>query len=265
MNKLKVKSLKFKVILFLFLGFLILNFSNEAYGVLTAKANHDHIKIDFFYHGSEVAVRGEADSGTDLIIKITSPEGRHELREKGKVAGILWMNVGELRFEHTPSLYFLHSTRKIEDMLSREEAEKYVIGYPALEKHIEINPVANEEEKIKWFNEFVKFKESSNLYSTSYGKISTTAKNGLQYYYINLKWPYQAPPGDYTVTVYSVKDEKVIEKAEAKVFVEQVDIVKALSDMVKNKGALYGTISIVIALAAGFGVGIIFRKGGGAH
>lgn len=256
---------KLKVILFLLLGFLILNFSNDAAGMLTAKANHDHIKIDFFYHGSEVSVSGDADAGTDLIIKITSPEGNQELREKGKVAGILWMNVGELRFERTPSLYFIHSTRRVEDILSREETDKYVLGYQALKSHIEMRPVADEAEKTKWFNEFLKYKESSNMYSTSFEKILTTAKDGLQHYYINLKWPYQAPPGDYTVTVYSVKDKKVIEKADARVLVEQVNIVKALSDMVRNRGALYGTISIVIALAAGFGVGIIFRKGGGAH
>ena len=47
--------------------------------------------------------------------------------------------------------------------------------------------------------------------------------------------------------------------------VEQVGIVKTLANMAKNNGALYGAISIVVALIAGFGVGIIFRKGGGGH
>jgi hypothetical protein len=35
--------------------------------------------------------------------------------------------------------------------------------------------------------------------------------------------------------------------------------------MAKKNGALYGVISILSALGAGFGVGLIFRKGGGAH
>ncbi|MBI4849171.1 MAG: hypothetical protein HY808_11450 [Nitrospirae bacterium] len=70
--------------------------------------------------------------------------------------------------------------------------DKYVIGYPALEKHIEITPVSNEEEKNKWFNEFVRFKESSKLYAASSGNISTTIENGKQNYYIKTEWPYQA-------------------------------------------------------------------------
>lgn len=232
---------------------------------LTAKANHDHIKIDFFYHGSSVSVRGISDPGTDLIIKITSPEADQALRKKGKVAGLLWMNVGSVTFKHIPSLYFLNSTKKIEDILSKEEMDKHGIGYQALALHTEMHPVADENEKAKWFGEFVKYKENSHLYSSVPGNVSVTEKDGKQDYYVLTDWPYQAPPGDYMVTVYAVRDKKVIEKAETKVLVEQVGIVKTLSHMAKNKGALYGIISIVAALGAGFGVGLIFRKGGGAH
>jgi len=232
---------------------------------LTIKANHDHIKIDFFYHGSTVSVAGDADSGTDLIIKIASPEGHETLKQKGKVAGLLWMNTGTLNLENVPNLYSIYSTKNIEDILSTDEMDKYVIGYPALNRHIEIKPASNENEKSKWFNEFVKYKESSDLYKTSYGKITTSAKDGKQAYYILTAWPYQAPPGDYLVTVYAVRDKKIIEKAEVNVSVEQVGIIKALASMAKSKAALYGIISIVAALTAGFGVGLIFRKGGGAH
>ena len=77
-------------------------------------------------------------------------------------------------------------------------------------------------------------------------------------------WPYQAQPGEYLVTVYAVKDGRVVESANSKVLVEQAGAVKYLATMAKNNGAMYGIISIVIALASGFGIGIIF-KGGGSH
>jgi len=258
-------ELKTKMLLVLVLCSLFFVLIGSASAELTIKANHDDIKIDFFYHGSTVTVAGESESGVDLIIKIASPEGHEILKQKGKVAGLLWMNTGTINFEHTPNLYSIYSTKNIEDILSIEEADKYVIGYPALSRQMEITPVLIEAERSKWFNEFVKYKESSNLYTTSSGKILTTAKDGKQSYYILTAWPYQAPPGDYLVTVYAIKDKKVIEKAEAKVIVEQVGIIKSLSNMAKNNGALYGGISILAALGAGFGVGLVFRKGGGAH
>jgi uncharacterized protein (TIGR02186 family) len=240
--------------------------AGEASAMLTARANHDHITVDFFYHGSTVSVRGISEPGTDLVIKMTSPEGHQVLKKKGKVAGALWMNVGQLKFEKTPNFYEVFSTRKLEDILSKEEMEKYVIGYPALEKHVEIAPAINDAEKETWFNEFVKFKEDSRLYASSFGKIEKKmTADGKEEYYILTDWPYQAAPGDYLVTVYAVKDHKVVEQAEARVNVEQVGIVKSLAGMAKDNAAVYGLLSIGVALSAGFGVGMVFRKGGGSH
>lgn len=232
---------------------------------LTAKANHDHINIDFFYHGSTVSVSGITDPGTDLIIKIASPEGHEALKEKGKVGGILWMNVETMKFENVPNLYTIHSTKKLEDIISRDEMDKYVIGLPALGRHAVVEPAANAAEKDRWFNEFIKYKEKSKLYTVTDGKIEMKDKDGKQSYYILTQWPYQAPPGDYIVTVYAVKNGKVVDQAVSKVLVEQAGVVKTLAGMAKNNAALYGLLSIFSALGAGFGVGLIFRKGGGAH
>jgi uncharacterized protein (TIGR02186 family) len=268
MKTFNVKRSKFNMAGFLVVAFLLINvsFVGTASAMLTAKANHDHISIDFFYHGSTVSIKGEADPGVDLVIKMTDHAGHHVMKEKGKVGGLLWMNVGMLNFEHTPNFYAVHSTRKLEDILSRDEMEKYTLGYPALEKHVDVTPVANEEEKAKWFNEFVKYKEASKVYTSSYGNITTTAtKDGRQEYYVLTDWPYQASPGDYLVTVYAVKNGKIVEQAEAKVNVEQVGMVKTLATMAKNNAAFYGILSIGIALGAGFGVGMVFRKGGGSH
>jgi uncharacterized protein (TIGR02186 family) len=268
--KLKIHNLRSTVLNFAGLALAALLCSvfiayGTASATLTAKANHDHISVDFFYHGSSVSIRGVSDPGVDLVVKIASPEGEHTLRQKGKVGGLLWMNVGKLEFNRVPSVYFLHSTKNLTDILSQEEMNKYVLGYPALERHTEVSPVKDEAEKEKWFDQFVRFKESSKLYATSSGKITTTREGDAQQYYILLDWPYQAFPGEYTVSVYAVKNNKVVEQADTKVTVEQAGVVKSLATMAKNKASLYGIISILAALGAGFGVGLIFKKGGGAH
>jgi hypothetical protein len=252
---------------FIVVGIMLLSliYSVAAFAELTINANHDHITIDFFYHGSTVSVSGLSDAGTDLIIKIAAQDGHEILKQKGKAAGFLWMNVGTLKFKHAPNLYFIHSTKKIDDILSKEEMNNYVIGYPALSKYIEITPASKDEERTKWFSEFIRYKEASKLYASSSEQINITNENGRQKYYIQTAWPYQAPPREYFVTVYAVKDKKIIEKAETKVLVEQVGIIKMLSGMAANNRAVYGIISIIIALGAGFGVGMVFRKGGGAH
>jgi len=267
-TKFNIQNTIFKIAIFLIFEFIILNFefASPASAMLTAKANHDHITIDFFYHGSSVSVRGISEPNTDLVIKITSPEGHQVLKQKGKVAGMLWMNVGQLKFENTPNFYEVFSTKKVEDILSREEMEKNVIGFSALAKHVEITPVANEEEKAKWFDEFVKFKQDSRVYLASAGTISTSMRtDGKQDYYVLTDWPYQAQPGDYLVTVYAVQNNKVVEQATSKVNVEQIGMVKTLATMAQNSPAIYGFLSIGVALGAGVGVSLVFRKGGGSH
>jgi uncharacterized protein (TIGR02186 family) len=239
---------------------------SDAFAALTAKANHDHITIDFGYHGSTVTVRGEADEGVDLVVKITSPDGRQTMNKKGKVGGFLWMNVGSLSFERAPNLYEVFSTRKLDDILIADERVRHVIGYEALETHVEVKPAASEQENARWFREFVNFKESSNLYAVSWGRIETkNLANGRQEYLLATNWPHQAPPGEYTVTVFAVKDGKICEQAECKVHVEQIGLVKSLASMARDSAVFYAVLSIGVALSAGFGVGMILRKGGGSH
>lgn len=244
---------------------LLLCGAGRAAAEISLVANHDHITIDFFYHGSSVSARGLTEPGTDVIVKIAGPDGKETLKQKGKTAGVLWMNVGTLHFENAPNLYEIYSTRPIEQILAPEEADLEILGYRALSRHLALDPVTSAADREKWVGEFIRFKEDSKLYASSSGKIAVAPKDGRQEYSIKTDWPFQAPPGDYTVTAYAVRDGKVIEKVVKPVDVKQVGVVRTLSKMAKNNGALYGLLSIAMALGAGFGVGLIFRKGGGAH
>lgn len=239
--------------------------STAAFAYLTTKANNDRITIGFFYSGSEVSVSGLSDPGLDYIVTITSPECHQNLKRKGKVGGVLWMNVGDLKCEKVPNLYFIQSTRKLDELLPANLREQYLLGYPAIGKHIEMEPLKDQAEKDKWFAEFVKYKESKKLFFNAAGGFQISQVDGKQKYYMEFKWPYQAPPGEYMATIYGVRDGKIVEQATSKVLVEQVGSVKLLANMAKNQGALYGILAILSAIGAGFGVGLVFGKGGGAH
>jgi len=239
------------VLILIFMPYYPLPFPNKVLAETTVDLQPSDIGIDLLYHGHKINVSGTTQQGTDIIMTITSPEEHQTLKKKGKVGGLLWMNIETLNFKKVPSLYILSSTKKIEDILSREERCKYLIGYESLERHADISPVSNDQGKLKWWLEFVKFHEASKLYEVSYGRITLKQEvNGLQSYYVSIDWPYQAAPGTYTVTIYAVRNGKVVEKAEKNLFVKQVGIIKSLANMARDKGALYGIISIVVALIA---------------
>lgn len=240
-------------------------FCGNSAAELTVKANHSFIKVGVDYHGSAVSLSGIADPGVELVATISSREVHQALKRKGEVGGIIWMNVGDVSFEHLPNVYFLRSTKATQDILSPEETERYSIGYAALKEKAGVEPASNGTERDRLFSEFVEYKEASHLYSTSVGGFSYTEGDGEGKYFTKIDWPYQIPPGHYKVNVYAVKGGRVVETAETEVRVERVGIIKRLADMAQNNGAAYGMVAIIIAIGAGFGVGLIFRKSGGAH
>lgn len=240
--------------------------SSPASALLTLKANHDHIKVNYNYHGSTVSVKGTSDPGMDLVIAISSPLGEQHLMKKAKVGGFLWMNVDKLSFENIPSVYLLKSTHRPKDILQKNQMKQHNIGYVAIEGNATLEASkGNVEDSAPWFEQFFKYKEANRQYAESDKSIEVKEENGRQAYSTIFQWPYQAPPGKYDVSVFAVKDGSVVESAQSEVLVEQTGIVKMLSSMARNNGAMYGVISIILALAAGFGVGIVFGKDGGAH
>ena len=240
-------------------------FAPSAMAELTAKANHDDIKINYNYHGSTVSVSGVVDPGVDLIIKLASENGHEKLMRKDREAGIVWMNVEELKFDDVPGVYFLHSTKDPNDLLSARQLAANGLGYQGLKENARITPEPSADLKTTLFDEFIKYKESGGIYGQSVGGIDfAPTDNGGQSYYTLFQWPYQAPPGDYIATVYEIRDGQIVDTSTSAVKVEEEGTVKTLTDMAQNNGALYGTAAVGIALTAGFGVGLVF-KGGGSH
>ena len=231
----------------------------------TARANHDEIDINYDYNGSTVSVSGDTEKDVDLIIKIYSENGNEEMKVKDKVGGLLWMNGETVVFGNVPNQYFLRSTAPVEELLAESQLNEHSIGYEALAANGELEPAMEPEKEAELFAEFFRYKEKGSLYSQSVGGIDLRGGEPQQDYYTVFDWPYQAPPGDYRITVYAVRDGSVIDVADASLVVEEVGVEKTLTTMAEERGALYGIAAIIVAMSAGFGVGVIFKTGGGAH
>jgi hypothetical protein len=246
------------------LGVITLFAAPNAFSV-TAVLSPDHISVNSLYHGSKIEISGEAAADSEVIIKITSAEKKEHLRKKGKAGGVLWMNVGELEFSPVSDVFLVYSTGDINELLSTEQQDKYVIGYGALKRSISVEPVEDEADKEKWVDEFIKLKQKNKIYGEFTGQIKTMAEGVKKTYTLAIDWPYQAPPQDYNISVYEVRDDVVQAEAGAVLKIEKVGALKYISDMAFHREVIYGIGSILIAIAAGFIVSVIFKGGGGSH
>ncbi len=241
--------------------FFLLFFLGEA-SALTMKVTPGKIPITLGYHGTKLKVEGTGLNTSDVIIQISSKLGEQHLKYKGKAGGIFWMKLGNIVFEDVPRVYLVYSTRDIHKMLPPEVCKGLSIGYDALSKKAKIRTSMKDFDREKWIAEFIKFMEEDELYDEEDGVVHVDKKHHA--FSININWPFEAPPGDYDVEAFAVENGQVVEKAQTKIRVERVGLIKHLTHMAFEKPALYGVIAIIVAIVAGFGVGMVF-KGGGGH
>ncbi len=256
-----------RILLFALLNILFLSITpisaNPSNDILTSQVHEKTIDIDFFYHGQPLIIEGETDPGSSIIIKIESKSNSQLMKKKGKVAGFLWMNVGDIVFNNIPVFYQIHATGKLDDILGDKTRDHYIIGYKSLLNHSKITPVLDDKDKALWFYELVKLQESNGLFKITENKISVKEAPGDKVKYrLELDWPYQAMPDQYTIKKFSIKDGNIKSVESSIITVQQVGIVKSLTNMAQNMAALYGIISVAVAIVAGFLTALIFQKRG---
>jgi len=234
---------------------------------LTCQVSPSRIDIKLNYHGATLTVTGENVAGDDLIIRIGNQAGEAHYKYLGKASGLFWMKKGDVGFKNVPGVYLLYSSRELDNLLDETAQKANLIGYKALEDVAEMESASPElrEDETHWKNEFFRFKEKQNLYAIHTGTVTRQHGQDNDNYRVEVAWPFQAPPGDYTVEAMAIRGGQVVERAQAGFSVERAGIVAQLSGLAFNNAALYGIMAVVIAIIAGFAVGMIFKKGGGAH
>ncbi len=243
------------------IGLFLLLWGPKALAMVTCEVSPNYIPIHFFYNGAELKISGHADQVCDYVVIIKDEAEKLTLRRKGKVKGLFWMNVGEITFEPVPKVFMVFSNKPLDEILDKSEQEQYDIGYAALfhEVHVEGVP---QSEREKWIKEFIKFKENLKLYREKFNAIKVEKEGSGSRYLFDMHWPYQAVPGVYTATVYAIQNDRVIGTCTKVIRVEKVGLLKKITQLAFEKPALYGIISIVIAIIAGVGVGLVFGSKG---
>lgn len=232
---------------------------------LTCEVTPATVPITLSYHGTTLTVTGQSAVNDELILKISTPPGDVEMKYKGKAGGVFWMKKGSLEFKGVPMVYLVNSTAKLELLLDAAERSRYQLGYDAMAKATTVEDSNGEPAEGKWFDEFIRFKEQEKVYSVQEGTITRKHGENGNTFEAAINWPYQAQPGVYNVEVFAVNAGKVVATANTTFEVERTGTVAFLSQMAMEQAALYGIMAVVIAMAVGFGVGAIFKKGGGSH
>jgi uncharacterized protein (TIGR02186 family) len=226
------------------------------------QAEPERIEIGLFYGGREVNVHTDMPPGYDAVIKVSGRGEDLELKKKGKKAGILWMNVGEVNYKAVPSLFIVRSSRPLDKIAARETLERLGIGYDALEAVVTAD--AGDDARAL-FGELIKLKEREKLFSVADDGVKINPAGSGASVEASLFFPPKVPRGEYRLEVFGFKEGQGELLGYTTIKLEFAPSTQFIFQMARDHGLIYGILAVVTAIFAGLMTGLIFRGKGGAH
>ena len=233
---------------------------------IQAHLTPEAVDIGTFFNGTEVYVSGNVSRDAEVVVRLSGMRQDVALKKKGKVLGLLWMNLGSITIHNAPTLYLVYISDDLETT-ARTQPDKWEdlgFGFAALKKKVDISSAEGDSEEI--FGEFLKLKESEGLYAIEPGRVTYgEGESGGKSFEAVLQIPPRLTPGKYLVETFAVKDGSVEASTKAELQVKQVGFPAFVSGLAFKRGALYGLLATIIAIAAGLLMGVLFKGEKGAH
>lgn len=217
------------------------------------------IDIGATYNGASLQVDGQVPEGSQVVVRVSGASGNVALKQKGKVFGLLWMNMNTLHLSNVPAVCLIDSSAPLAE-LGAAGAE---LGLKGLTGKIAIDPPSADRALL--LPEFLLLKSQEGLYQENAGGVKLgQAKDGRQPFTASVKIPSRLSPGSYAVEAFAVKDGVVAAQASQVVAAKLTGAPAFLADLAFNHAAWYGVLASIIAILGGLGIGLVFQSKG-AH
>jgi len=257
----RTQSILFAAVLLLFVGT-----PSHAQDQAQLAVNPQLIEIGAFFNGTTLTATGVVPSDSQVVVRFLGATCDLHMKQKGRVFGVMWMNLDSLIFRGIPSVCIVNAAENLEGL-----AQKTGVQGPAVEglrlsglkEKAQIE--TNGGDQAEAFAELIKLKNSEGLYRESSGNISYgEAANGQRSFRAEIAIPSRLLPGDYVVELVAVNGDGIVARAERPVTVKLVGFPALLARLAFDHAALYGVLATVIALLAGLAIGMVFDSKG-AH
>ena len=221
---------------------------------LVADLSQDLIAITAGFTGTEVLLFGATEGEGEIIVVVRSPESRVIVRRKERVGGV-WLNAESLAFEHVPGFYYVGASQPISALLSETVLKEEQIGAQNLRFKF---PASTSKEQLAEFRQaLIRNKNRAGLFNAQLGQVKFL---GNRLFRTQVRLPSSVPTGVYTVTVFLVVDGAIVDRTVTPLQVRKSGFEATVFEFANQNAPLYGAIAVLIALAAGWFAGIVFRN-----
>ncbi|MDA9621042.1 TIGR02186 family protein [Pelagibacteraceae bacterium] len=246
MNKRKIKLTAF-ILLFLF--------SNAVVAEAYFDISENNIKIETNFIGKEVIIFGILNDDQETIMTIKGPEKNAFIQKKERILGF-WFNAKKITYNQIPSIFFIASSNKIEDILPTSTIIKEELSFDyLLENKTSQRNFISDISLDTWKSNFVRIKKNKNLFKEY--EIENIDNKLFQ---TRIFFPAKSIPGEYKVNVYQIKDNLILNNKEKVITLKKSGIGNQIYNFAHKNAAAYGLFAIIFAVLSGFLAATLFRR-----
>ena len=219
---------------------------------LVADLSSNEIGITADFSGTELLLFGAVEGEGDIAVVVRGPKRREVVRRKGRIIGV-WINTASVAFENVPAFYWIATTRPLEEIASAAELARLELG----EGRLRIAAPGAAERVGRFRDALLRNQRRLGLYGGAAHRVAIVEGRLFR---TTVTFPATVPTGRYTVEVYLFRAGRLISTTTKPLTVRKAGIEAQIFDFAHQHAAWYGIIAIVIALMAGWGAGMVFRK-----
>lgn len=232
---------------------------------LPAAVAEERITVSSDYRGSFVTVFGvnpDRRGRGDIVVVVRGPNEAAVVMRKRRVLG-LWVNTAPVRFSEAPSFFAVLSNRPLRQIANPEAIWRHRLD-PAASAQLASSVPAGAD-PAAYRNALVRLRRAQGLYQEYYGRASPERRGGLTLYPGGLfravvRLPANAPIADYHADTYLFRDGRLISTQRVPIDVARVGVERSIHDLATRASLLYGVVTVLLALGAGWGAAFLFRR-----
>ncbi len=210
-----------------------------------------------FYSGTTVHVSAVVPGGAKVAIVCRGQDRPLVLKKKGKVLGLIWMNVGRVEFRSVPGVYLLRTSDPVERLAPEPVLEEEGVGLEALSAGCGLGPG-----EAALFGELCRLQERDGVWRVSPGTVRLQpARGGVALATTDFELPARAGPGTYGVQVYTFTGGLGRLAGSAQLTVREGGGAALVSGLATRHRLLYGILAATAAVAVGLLTGLVFGLG----
>lgn len=228
---------------------------------VVAGLSQDNIDITASFEGSEILIYGAVKRYTpepggpplEVIVTLEGPSAPVTIRRKSREAGI-WVNTASVGVAAAPTFYSVATTGPLSDILAPDEDVTQRISIPLAMRAFS-GPLTVTDAR-PFTEALLRIREAQNLYAVEVGGVHLVEDTLFR---ADFNLPANLTEGDYKTRIFLLRGGQVIDQHRAAIYVRKVGLERWLFGLSRDLPAVYGLMSLALAVFAGWAAAAIFR------